>query len=89
MANQEVSPVQIQMAAAAGVQLLGIKELQVPLEIAKGGALAILEGMLGAIARGELVVGPNPELQQPGAPTPPEGDGHPPGLERIEGGKAD
>lgn len=83
MAMQEISPVQIQMAAAAGNKLLGQDNLMVPLEIAKSGALSILEGLLGALARGELVVV---------APENPEGTGEespPPGLERIEGGKQD
>jgi hypothetical protein len=80
------------MAASAGVELLSIKDLPVPMSIAKGGALAILEGMLQAIARGELVVVPNPEMQKPG-PVPDGGgpDGGeevtPPGVERIDGGK--
>ncbi len=56
MTNQSVSPAQIQMAAAAGQKLLMQPDLMVPLELAKSGALAMLEGMLGAIARGELVV---------------------------------
>lgn len=62
MAQHEVSPVQIQMAAAAGQRLLQEKDLPVPLEIAKSGALGMLEGVLGAIARGELIVqAPEPE----------------------------
>lgn len=83
MAQQEVSPVQIQMAAAAGQRLLQEKDLAVPLEIAKSGALGVLEGLLGAIARGELVVSAAPEQEGDGEPT------NPPGLERIEGGKQD
>ena len=60
MAKQEVSAVQIQMAAAAGVALLENKELPVPLHIAKSGALGILEGILQGISQGELVLGPPP-----------------------------
>ena len=93
MQSQQVTPVQIQMAASAGVELLAIKDLPVPMSIAKGGALSVLEGMLQAIARGELVVAPNPELQQAVVPVP-DGDGpdggesvQPPGVERIDGGK--
>ena len=56
MAQQEISPQQIAMACAAGQRLLQEKDLPVPLEIAKSGALGMLEGILGAIARGELVV---------------------------------
>ena len=93
--QQQVTPVQIQMAASAGVGLLAIKDLPVPMSIAKSGALSVLDGLLGAIARGELVVGPNPELQQtvpvpdgpPGGPDAPE-ELTPPGLGRIDGGKA-
>ena len=83
MAKQDVSPVQVQMAAAAGVKLLQIAELPVPMSIAKTGALSILEGMLQALASGELVLGP-PQPQNiaggaaksPIAPveTPPQGD---------------
>lgn len=67
MANMNVTPAQIQMAAAAGVQLLEIKDLPVPMVIAKSGALSILEGFLGSIARGELILTepPKPDAQQP------------------------
>ncbi len=92
MQSQQVTPVQIQMAASAGVELLAIKDLPVPMSIAKSGALSVLEGMLQAIARGELVVAPNPEMQK--AIPVPDGDGpdggesaQPPGVERIDGGK--
>lgn len=98
MATQEVTGVQLQMAAAAGVKLLQIEDLPVPMSIAKSGALSVLDGMLQAIARGELVVVPNPELQEdavPVPPTPPDGNDSgksgelsPPGLGRIDGGKA-
>lgn len=96
MQQQQVTPVQIQMAASAGVELLSNKDLQVPMSIAKTGALAVLDGMLGAIARGELVVMPNPEMQQNTVPAgSPDGSGPdpasaeltPPGLGRIDGGK--
>jgi hypothetical protein len=75
MANMNVSPQQVQMAASAGVQLLQVDDLAVPLVIAKNGALQVLEGLLGAIARGELIVSPNPELAEK-EPTndPPDGD---------------
>lgn len=90
--QQQVTPVQIQMAASAGVELLAIKDLPVPMSVAKSGALAVLDGLLQAIARGELLVGPNPELQEkpsddPAASHVPELA--PPGLGRIDGGKAD
>jgi hypothetical protein len=56
MAKQEVSAVQIQMAAAAGVKLLQQDDLLVPLSVAKSGALSVLEGMLQALASGEVVL---------------------------------
>ena len=89
MTQQQVTPVQIQMAAAAGQRLLEHKDLPVPLEVAKTGALGVLEGLLGALARGELVVVPNPELQEKqGADQGAAGSELPgPGLERIDGGK--
>ncbi len=60
MAKQEVTAVQIQMAAAAGVKLLQVDDLPVPMSIAKSGALSVLEGMLQALAQGEVVLGPAP-----------------------------
>jgi hypothetical protein len=60
MAKQEVTGVQVQMAAAAGVKLLQIDDLPVPMSIAKSGALSILEGLLGALANGEVVLSPPP-----------------------------
>lgn len=75
MANMNVTPQQVQMAASAGAQLLQVDDLAVPLVISKNGALQVLEGLLGAIARGELIVSPNPELaeNQP-QPDPPPGE---------------
>lgn len=61
MAKQEVSAVQIQMAAAAGVKLLQVDDLPVPLSVAKSGALGVLEGMLQALANGEIVLAPPPQ----------------------------
>lgn len=72
MAKQEVSAVQVQMAAAAGVTLLQVDDLPVPLKVAKSGALGILEGMLQALAQGEVVLAqPQPENIGGGAPVPP------------------
>lgn len=72
MAKTEVSAVQVQMAAAAGVELLSNKDLPVPLSVAKSGALGILEGMLQAIANGEVVLAqPTPENNLGDAPVPP------------------
>ena len=87
MAKQEVSAVQIQMAASAGVKLLQVDDLPVPLVLAKSGALGILEGMLQAIANGEVVLGPPP------AETPEKkagSDGEPPkaDLRSVKGTNA-
>ena len=72
MAKQEVSAVQVQMAAAAGVTLLQVDDLPVPLKVAKSGALGVLEGMLQAVASGELVLAaPQPENIGGGGPKPP------------------
>ncbi len=84
MAKQEVTAVQVQMAAAAGVKLLAVDDLPVPLSVAKSGALGILEGMLQAIASGEVVLGPAPvavpEKKAGSTPDadPPKGDQQPP-----------
>ena len=83
MAKTEVTPAQVQMAAAAGVELLSNQDLPVPLSVAKSGALGILEGMLQAIANGEVVLTQPPAQNNlgkgevpPMAPveTPPQGD---------------
>lgn len=83
MAKQEVTAVQVQMAAAAGVTLLQVDDLPVPLKVAKSGALGVLEGMLQALANGEVVLAqPQPENIGGGAPgkpmapveTPPQED---------------
>ena len=72
MAKTEVSAQQVQMAAAAGVELLANKDLPVPLGVAKSGALGILEGMLTAIANGEVVLAqPQPENNLGNAPEAP------------------
>ena len=70
MAKTEVSAQQVQMAAAAGVELLANKDLPVPLGVAKSGALGILEGMLTAIANGVLAQ-PQPENNLGNAPAAP------------------
>ncbi len=73
MAKQEVSAVQIQMAAAAGVELLKVDDLPVPLKVAKSGALGVLEGMLTALAQGEVILAnpPEPENIGEGVDVPP------------------
>lgn len=60
MAKQEVTAAQVQMAAAVGVRLLQVDDLPVPMSIAKSGALSILEGVLGALANGEVILVPPP-----------------------------
>ena len=80
MAKTEISPVQIQMAAAAGVKLLQQDDLLVPLSVAKSGALSILEGMLTALSNGEVVLA-NPPPQEnigEGGPVPPIAPVEPP-----------
>jgi len=70
MAKQEITAIQVQMAAAAGVKLLQQDDLMVPLAVSKSGALGILEGMMQALANGELVL-----AQAPQTPELPEGLG--------------
>ena len=82
MANMNVTPAQVQMAASAGVQLLQVDDLAVPLSISKSGALGMLENLLGAIARGELIVSPNPELAANQPPDDPPGEKEPQGKGR-------
>ena len=73
MAKQEVTAQQVQIAAAAGVELLQVEDLPVPLGVAKSGALGVLEGMLTALANGEVILAnPNPpEIMGAGAGEPP------------------
>ena len=89
MAKQEITAVQVQMAAAAGVKLLQVDDLPVPLAVAKSGALGILEGMLQAIANGEVVLSQPPAAEVPAAPPKnPEGDtpeDSPEGVTPIKG----
>lgn len=66
MADMQLSPVQIQMACAAGKRLLAQDDLMVPLDVAKGGHLGILEQLLGAIAQGQLVVNQAEQPDQEG-----------------------
>jgi len=84
MAKQEITAVQVQMAAAAGAKLLQIDDLPIPLSVAKSGALGLLEGMLTALANGEVVLAQPtqaPELPEglgTGAPEDPPEDPVPP-----------
>ncbi len=89
MAKQEITAVQIQMAAAAGVKLLQVADLPVPLSVAKSGALGILEGMLNALASGEVVLANPPEQ---GVEVPfgsPQGLPEAPPAENNGGGDSD
>ncbi len=84
MAKMEVTAVQVQMAAAAGVKLLAVDDLPVPLAVAKSGALGVLESMLQALANGEVILAPPPaavpakEAAPPTPDDPPKGDQQPP-----------
>lgn len=64
MPNMNASPQQIKAAAAAGVELLSNKDLSVPLGIAMGGQLGMLNGMLLALANGDLVLVNPPTAEQ-------------------------
>ena len=87
MAKQEVTGVQVQMAAAAGVKLLQVDDLPVPLAVAKSGALGILEGMLQALASGEVVLAqPQPQAVAP-VKEAGESDDSPEGETPIKGAK--
>ncbi len=78
MAKTEVTGVQVQMAAAAGVKLLSVDDLPVPLSVAKSGALGILDGVLQALANGDVVLTPPPPPQKEAGSgkkdKPPKGD---------------
>ncbi len=81
MAKTEVTAVQVQMAASAGVKLMQVDDLPVPLSVAKSGALGILEGILQALASGEVVLTPPapPQAAVPALPdAPPKRDAKPP-----------
>ena len=81
MTVQQVSPVQVQMAAAAGVQLLSNPDLPVPMAIAKTGNLSILEGILQSLAQGQVVLAappPDPEAKKSPPKKPPGSKGPPP-----------
>jgi len=56
MPNMNASPQQIQIAAAAGVELLSNKDLLVPMSLALSGHLGVLQALLGSIANGDLLV---------------------------------
>lgn len=88
MAKQEVSAVQVQMAAAAGVKLLSVDDLPVPLSVAKSGALGILDGMLQALASGEVILAQPTEPKEV-APVKEEGaSDDPPPLREVGKGNA-
>lgn len=75
MAKMEVTAIQVQMAAAAGVKLLAVDDLPVPLSVAKSGALGVLESMLQALASGEVVLSaPPPAVPEKKAAPAPDAD---------------
>ncbi len=88
MAKQEVTGVQVQMAAAAGVKLLQVDDLPVPLSVAKSGALGVLEGMLQALASGEVILSQPlpPKAEEPVKEAGPSDDS-PEGVTPIKGAK--
>lgn len=89
MAKTEVTAVQVQMAAAAGVKLMQVDDLPVPMSVAKSGALGILEGILQALANGEVILAP-PQEQKAAVPAtpdaPPKKDTKPPKKAGGNGG---
>jgi hypothetical protein len=52
--------------------------------LAKSGALSVLEGLLGAIARGELIVSPNPDLAEKQPDPPDDGEKEPKGKSKLK-----
>ena len=72
----QIGPQQIRAAAAAGAELLADKDLKVPL--ASAAQLNLLQGLLSAVVRGELVVVGAEEAAKfttaPMPDSPPSGD---------------
>ena len=85
MAKQEVTGVQVQMAASAGVKLLQVDDLPVPLVVAKSGALGILEGMLQALASGEVILTKPPQAVEVPVKEAGPSDDSPEGVTPIKG----
>ncbi len=72
---------QVQQAAASGANLLNDDErVSVPPSMAKSGDYNVLLGVLGALASGQVVLGPPQPQVPPQPPEPPVGDdgGEPP-----------
>lgn len=68
MPQMNVTPEQVAAAAAAGLELLGDKDLKVSVNIAMSGQLRILHSMLSALASGEVVLANKPPEVPPGPP---------------------
>ena len=68
--NMQITPEQVQMAAAAGLQILNDRDLKVPVAVAKNGSVGILESILLALNSGNVVLA-SPENVIP--PTDPDG----------------
>jgi len=83
----QATPQQIRESAAAGVELLSNKDLPVPLGITLGGQLGILQAMLTAIAKGDLIVVNSPTPEQMGETQGAKEGAKIPTLESIKGGK--
>lgn len=72
-----LTPQQVQMAASAGVELLDLKDLAVPMPLAMG-QLGILRTLLQAVVTGDLMFAP---------PAPKAVPEDPPKLKAVEGDK--
>lgn len=92
MAKTEVTSAQVQLAAQAGVELLKNEELPVPLKMAKSGILGVLEGLLQALASGEVMLMQLPPemMQAQSADTPAENkEGNGSAIAPVESGEGD
>jgi len=72
MAKTEITVGQVQLAAQAGADLLKTDDLPVPMKIAKNGILGVLEGVLQALAAGEVILMHVPQEMK--APQTPAGE---------------
>jgi hypothetical protein len=72
-----LTPQQVQLAASAGVELLDIKDLAVPMSLAMG-QLGVLKTLLQAVLNGDLIFS---------LPPPKAMSEDPPKLKAVEGDK--
>ena len=89
MQQMNLEPQQVLRAANAGLQLLNTPgAVNVPSPMAITGDVAVLNALLNAIARQEVIVVNAPSKAAPGGEPSPDGDGEKkPELKKIEGGK--